>query len=66
MAKPGDNLGVVHGGGVMWRLCALVLVFLGVGCASEGDYHWYDEALKDARGDYQQMRGFNSSTNPSH
>jgi hypothetical protein len=45
----------------MWRLCALLaLLFLVAGCASDGQKHWYDEALRDARGDNQQMRGFNS------
>jgi hypothetical protein len=43
----------------MWRLSALVaLLFLVAGCASDGGKHWYDEALKDARGDNQQMRGW--------
>lgn len=41
----------------MWRLCALIaLQFLVAGCASNGKKHWYDEALKDARGDNQRMR----------
>ncbi len=45
----------------MWRLCAIaVVVFLGAGCASDGQKHWYDEALKDACGENQEMRGFNS------
>jgi hypothetical protein len=45
----------------MWRLCALLIaLILAVGCASDGEKHWYDEALKDARGDNQQMRGFSS------
>jgi hypothetical protein len=49
----------------MWRLCALVFLFLGSGCASDGQKHWYDEALKDARGDNMQMRGFKSGMNPN-
>jgi hypothetical protein len=50
----------------MWRLCSLVIVlFLGTGCASDGKKHWYDEALKDARGDNQQMRGFKSPIDAS-
>jgi uncharacterized protein YcfL len=45
----------------MWRWCLLcVVLFLGTGCSSDGQHHWYDEALKDARGDNQQMRGFDS------
>jgi hypothetical protein len=51
----------------MWRLGVLIIVvFLGVGCCSDGQKHWYDEAVKDARGDNQEMRGFKSSTNPSN
>jgi hypothetical protein len=47
----------------MWRLCALfVALFLVAGCTSDGDKHWYDEALKDARGDNQQMRGFQTTS----
>jgi hypothetical protein len=46
----------------MWRLCALVAVLiLSAGCAADGQKHWYDEALKDARGDNMQMRGFAST-----
>jgi hypothetical protein len=49
----------------MWRLSALLIVLLVVaGCASDGP-HWYDEALKDARGDNQQMRGFGPSADRS-
>jgi hypothetical protein len=48
----------------MWRLCALVFLVLGAGCGSDGQKHWYDEALKDLRGDNQQMRGFHSATDP--
>jgi hypothetical protein len=45
----------------MWRLCALIAFLLPVaGCANDGQKHWYDEALKDARGDNQEMRGFSS------
>jgi hypothetical protein len=50
----------------MWRLCALfVVLFLGLGCGSDGEKHWYDEAVKDARGDNQQMRGFKSARDTS-
>jgi hypothetical protein len=47
----------------MWRLCALcVVLFVAAGCASDdGKKHWYDEAMKDLRGDNQQMRGFKSA-----
>jgi hypothetical protein len=46
----------------MWRACALVAVLLLMaGCAADGEKHWYDEALKDLRGDNQQMRGFSST-----
>ena len=45
----------------MWRYCALIVVVLMAGCAADGKKHWYDEALKDARGDNMQMRGFKSS-----
>lgn len=31
------------------------------GCVSDGKAHWYDEAVKDARGDNQQMRGFSKT-----
>jgi uncharacterized protein YcfL len=45
----------------MWRLCALgIVLLLLVGCASDGQKHWYDEAVKDLQGDNQQMRGFSS------
>ena len=48
----------------MWRGYALIaLLLLMAGCASDGEKHWYDEALKDARGDNQQMRGFSSVRN---
>ena len=51
----------------MWRLCAiLVFLFLASGCASDGQAHWYDEALKDARGDNMEMHGFNSRPNPNN
>jgi hypothetical protein len=40
----------------MWRLWALVACLLVGGCASDGQKHWYDEALKDARGDNQRMQ----------
>jgi hypothetical protein len=43
----------------MWRVGALLLI-LAAGCSSDGQKHWYDEALKDARGDNQEMRGFKS------
>jgi hypothetical protein len=52
----------------MWRLCALVaLLFVVAGCGSDGEKHWYDEAVKDFRGDNMEMRGFSSpaSSNPS-
>ena len=39
----------------------LLLVFLVAGCATDGQKHWYDDALKDLRGDNQQMRGFHST-----
>jgi hypothetical protein len=45
----------------MWRFCALLVIALAAGCASDGKKHWYDEALKDARGDNMQMRGFGPS-----
>jgi hypothetical protein len=47
----------------MWRLYALfVVLFLAAGCATDdGQKHWYTDALKDARGDNQQMRGFRST-----
>ena len=41
----------------MRRLCALAAcLILVAGCASDGP-HWYDAALKDARGDNMEMRG---------
>jgi hypothetical protein len=47
----------------MLRLCALIaFVILGGGCASVDGKHWYDEALKDARGDNMEMRGFGQSS----
>jgi hypothetical protein len=58
------GLDTSEGEGAMWRLSALVALlfvaslFLVAGCASDGGKHWYDEALKDARGDNQQMRGW--------
>jgi hypothetical protein len=49
----------------MGRLCAvLVVLLLGAGCAQDGQKHWYDEMLKDARGDNMQMRGFGSHPDP--
>ena len=52
----------LKGGGAMWRPWALIsFLVLVAGCASDGQKHWYDEALKDARGDNQEMRGFGSS-----
>lgn len=43
----------------MLRLCAFAAyLLLCAGCATGGQAHWYDEALKDARGDNMQMRGF--------
>jgi hypothetical protein len=43
----------------MRRICALiVLSSLMTGCVSDGKGHWYDEALKDAKGGNQEMRGF--------
>jgi hypothetical protein len=57
------RLGNCSWGEAMRRLCALiVLLFLTTGCASDGQKHWYDEALKDARGDNMEMRGFKSAT----
>jgi hypothetical protein len=51
----------------MCRLCALVaLLFVVAGCGSDGEKHWYDEALKDARGENQEMRGFSSPSNRSN
>ena len=45
----------------MWRLCALIVVLmLAAGCGADGQKHWYDEALKDARGDNMEMHGFKS------
>jgi hypothetical protein len=42
----------------MWRLIAIsVFLFLSVGCAADGQKHWYDDALKDARGDNMVMSG---------
>jgi hypothetical protein len=59
-------LGELAGGETMWRFCALIVVlFLVAGCESDGQKHWYDEALKDARGDNQQMRGFGSTVDKS-
>jgi hypothetical protein len=50
----------------MWRLCALVVfLFLLAGCAADGEKHWYDEALKDARGDNMEMHGFKSTKTSS-
>ena len=41
----------------MWRLIAIsALLFLGAGCAADGQKHWYDDAIKDARGDNMVMR----------
>jgi hypothetical protein len=43
----------------MRRLCVLVLaMFLGVGCAAEGQKGQWDEFWKDVRGDNMQMRTF--------
>jgi hypothetical protein len=47
-------------GDVMWRLSAVIVLFVGAGCASDGQSHWYDEALKDLRGDNMEMHGFKS------
>lgn len=47
-------------GAAMRRICVLLIVLALVGCASNGKPHWYDEALKDARGDNMQMRGLNT------
>jgi hypothetical protein len=53
-------------GGTMWRPCAIaVILCLIAGCASDAGPHWYDEALKDLRGDNQRMRGFSSSESDS-
>ena len=50
----------------MWRRCAVVVVlFLLTGCASDGQKHWYDDAVKDFMGENQQMRGFGSRSTPS-
>jgi hypothetical protein len=50
----------------MCRLFAfIVLLVLVAGCASDGQKHWYDEALKDARGDNMEMRGFKSAKDAS-
>jgi hypothetical protein len=49
----------------MWRWCAgcavVAALLLVAGCASDGDKHWYDDALKDLRGDNQQMHSFQGS-----
>lgn len=43
----------------MRRVCALiVLSSLMTGCVSDGKGHWYDAAVKDAKGENQKMRGF--------
>ena len=53
--RRGDNSG--RGSSAMWRLIAIsALVFMGAGCAADGQKHWYDDALKDARGDNMVMR----------
>jgi len=49
----------------MRRICLLIVVLFLAGCATDGKPHWYDEALKDARGDNMQMRGFNTSDSKS-
>jgi hypothetical protein len=42
----------------MIRLCVvLCALFLGFGCASEGDKAMWESAIKDLRGDNMQMRG---------
>jgi hypothetical protein len=62
MAASRTILGTQEGRALMWRLYALIVFALLLpGCASEGP-HWYDEALKDARGDNQKMRGFGPAT----
>jgi hypothetical protein len=56
----GVSLEAFKRGAVMRRICVLLVVLFLAGCASDGKPHWYDEALKDARGDNMQMRGFNT------
>ncbi len=54
-------------GETMWRLCVpIVVLFLVTGCGSDGEKHWYDDALKDARGDNMEMRGFQPTKDTSH
>ena len=41
----------------MLRSCVLIsALFLGIGCASEGDKAMWEGAMKDLRGDNMQMR----------
>jgi len=40
----------------MRRLCLLVFLCLGLGCAADGDNGQWDEFWKDVRGDNMKMR----------
>lgn len=45
------------GGDTMPRFWALLLFPFLAGCASGGQGHWYDLALKDLRGENREVRG---------
>ncbi len=45
----------------MRRLCVVCVLlcaaFIGAGCASDGEKHWYSNALDDLNGKNMQMHG---------
>jgi hypothetical protein len=47
----------------MMRLCVLAFALMfGLGCLTPEDKKQWQEALKDARGDNMEMRGFGDSS----